>query len=53
MVHAPCSMLGKRIEFGGNVADPIPEALLERPAEFFGNAFDTHEDFVLRAAMLF
>lgn len=39
-------MLGERIEFAGNVADPIPEALLERPAELFGNALDSDENFV-------
>jgi hypothetical protein len=39
-------MLGERIEFAGNVADPIPEALLERAAELFGNAIDSDENFV-------
>ena len=40
-------MLGERIEFAGNVADPIPEAPLERPAELFRNTLDLDQDLLV------
>jgi hypothetical protein len=35
-----CDSATERIEFRADVADPIPQRFLQRPAELFRNAFD-------------
>ena len=42
------SRSSERIQFRRDVADPIPEGLLQRAAEFLAYAFDADEDVVAR-----